>query len=130
MPLPITAGAVVYAKNVTLLAAFYAGIVGLRETQSDSESVVLEAAGFQLVVFSIPAHIAGSIQIGAPPQRREDTPIKLVFVIRSLAAARAAAEALGGQFDVEDKVWEFQGTRVCDGHDPEGNVIQVREHAL
>jgi hypothetical protein len=25
------------------------------------------------------------------------------------------------------KEWEFDGWRVCDGVDPEGNVIQVRE---
>jgi hypothetical protein len=28
-----------------------------------------------------------------------------------------------------DKEWRFQGFKVCDGLDPEGNVIQFREHA-
>jgi hypothetical protein len=27
-------------------------------------------------------------------------------------------------------VWEFQGSRVCDGQDPEGNVVQFRESTL
>jgi hypothetical protein len=28
-----------------------------------------------------------------------------------------------------DKGWAFQGFTVCDGLDPEGNVIQIRERA-
>ena len=26
-----------------------------------------------------------------------------------------------------EREWEFDGDRVCDGHDPEGNVLQLRE---
>ncbi|MCG2595415.1 hypothetical protein LZ009_21765 [Ramlibacter sp. XY19] len=126
----MTAGAVVYAIDVQRLAAFYSGVAALQQTQSEPGNVVLEASGFQLVIFAIPPHIAAQIQIATPPQRREDTPIKLVFVVRSLSAARAAARQLGGNLDAEDKVWGFQGLHVCDGHDPEGNVIQVRAHAL
>ena len=130
MSAPFAAGAVVYAMNVERLAAFYAGVAGLRETGSESGHAVLEAPGFQLIVFAIPPQIAASIRIDTPPQLREETPIKLVFPVRSLAAARAAAKSLGGALDPDEKVWEFQGWRVCDGHDPEGNVIQVREQAM
>jgi len=28
-----------------------------------------------------------------------------------------------------DREWSFNGVTVCDGVDPEGNVIQFREHA-
>jgi predicted enzyme related to lactoylglutathione lyase len=130
MSVQFAAGAVVYAMDVKRLTAFYAGVADLQETQSEPGSVVLEAPGFQLVLFAIPPHIAAQIQIATPPQRREDTPIKLVFVVRSLAAARSAAKELGGELDADDKVWDFQGLRVCDGRDPEGNVIQVRAYAL
>ena len=130
MSTQITAGAVLYAMDVKRLAAFYAGVADLKEAQSEPDNVVLEAGGFQLVVFAIPPHIAAQIQIATPPQRREETPIKLVFVVRSLAGARAAAKRLGGELAAEDQVWEFQGLYVCDGYDPEGNVIQVRAHAL
>ena len=30
-------------------------------------------------------------------------------------------------FNPPEKEWHFQGQRVCDGCDPEGNMIQVRE---
>jgi hypothetical protein len=26
-----------------------------------------------------------------------------------------------------DAEWLFEGSRVCDGHDPEGNVFQLRQ---
>jgi hypothetical protein len=26
-----------------------------------------------------------------------------------------------------DREWEFEGAKVCDGHDPEGNVFQLRQ---
>ena len=61
-----------------------------------------------------------------PPVRREETPIKLVLPVRDLGGARTAAAALGGVVDGPEREWEFQGHRVVDGHDPEGNVFQVR----
>jgi predicted enzyme related to lactoylglutathione lyase len=129
MPGPFAAGAVVYAKNAPALATFYSAVAGLSEVHAESGHVVLEASGFQLVVLAVPAHIAASIHISSPPRRREDTPIKLVFAVGSLAASRAAAQRLGGELNAADREWQFQGTRVCDGHDPEGNVFQVRQHA-
>ena len=38
-----------------------------------------------------------------------------------------AAERLGGRVKPVHDEWEARGFRACDGHDPEGNVIQVRE---
>jgi hypothetical protein len=26
-----------------------------------------------------------------------------------------------------EREWEFEGAKVCDGHDPEGNVFQLRQ---
>jgi hypothetical protein len=28
-----------------------------------------------------------------------------------------------------EREWAFQGARICDGVDPEGNVFQVRQYA-
>lgn len=128
-PGPIAAGAVVYAKDASRVAAFYSGVAGLPETHTQSDHVVLEASGFQLVVLAVPLRIAASIHISSPPERREDTPIKLVFAVGSLAAARTAAQRLGGELNSIEREWEFQGARVCDGVDPEGNVFQLRQHA-
>jgi hypothetical protein len=81
----------------------------------------------QLVVHRIPKHIAEAIAIESPPVRRESTPIKLVFWVTSLADARIASGRLGGVLDSTEREWQFEGVKVSDGHDPEGNVFQLRE---
>jgi len=123
------AGAVVYAKDIARVSAFYAGVAGLRIAHSEDDHIVLESNGLQLVVVAIPEPIASSIEIETPPVRREDTPIKLVFPVPSISAARVAAPKHGGELNAEEREWAFQGTRVCDGHDPEGNVVQFRQIA-
>ena len=80
---PITAGAVLYAKDVSRLSGFYPEVVGLRVARADPDYVVLESAARH-----------------------------------------------GGALDPTAREWQFQSQRVCDGHDPEGNVIQLRENAL
>ena len=121
--------AVLYAKDVRRVVAFYSAVLGFQENGGDESHVVLESPGFQLVVLSIPAEIASSIEITTPPKRRAMAAIKPVFFIPSIAAARVAAEACGGVMNSADKEWSFQGFKVCDGLDPEGNVIQFREPA-
>ena len=123
------AGAVVYAKDMDRVAAFYSGVLGLETAGRDEGHVRLESPVFQLVVLRIPMRIAAGIQIAVPPVRREDAAVKLVFFVPSVAQARTSAEALGGLLNGADKEWHFNGWKVCDGFDPEGNVIQFREPA-
>lgn len=125
-----SAGAVIYAKSITRVSAFYAEIAGLRDTYAEQDYIVLESAAFQLVVVAIPAQLAATIGVAVPPRPREDTAIKLVLPVASIANARLAAQSLGGQLNPPESEWQFQGSRVCDGHDPEGNVVQFRESAL
>jgi predicted enzyme related to lactoylglutathione lyase len=129
MTSPVTAGAVVYAKDLPRVTAFYAQVLGLEITASEHDHVVLESQGFQLVVHAIPADIGESIEMGTPPLRREDAAVKLVFPVPSIGRARALAALHGGELDPAEREWQFQGQRICDGHDPEGNVIQLRESA-
>lgn len=126
---PPKAGAVVYAKDVAAMEAFYRHVAGLEVTETQSGHVVLESPTFQLVVLQIPEVIAASVKIDTPPKRRTQTPIKPVFPVESLAAARTAAANHGGELNPPEREWEFQGCRVCDGHDPEGNVVQLRQAA-
>jgi predicted enzyme related to lactoylglutathione lyase len=123
----ITAGAVIYAKDIQRLAAFYINVAGFKENSATSDFVVLETSAFQLVIVRMPDSIAETIQISAPPVRREDTPIKPIFPVSSIAAARAQAPAFGGALNPPQQEWQFQGHIICDGNDPEGNVIQLRE---
>ena len=122
-------GVVVYAKDIDKVSAFYAAVTDLAVVEVEPGHVVLEGGGFQLIVVAIPSRIASTIEISSPPEPREETPIKPIFVVHSIAAARSLAVVHGGQFNAVESEWEFHGCRVCDGHDPEGNVLQVREKA-
>ena len=121
-----TAGAVLYAKDVARVSTFYAAIAGMAVTHTEADHVVLESTTLQLVVVAIPAAIASTIAIAEPPLRRTDTPIKLALSVASLDAARKAAPLLGGDLNPVEREWVYQQHRVCDGHDPEGNVVQFR----
>ena len=118
-----------YAKNVDRVVAFYSAVLGFQIRGGDETHVVLESPGFQLVVLRIPEQIASSIVITVPPTRRANAAIKPVFFVPSIAAVRTTAEACGGMLNSTDKEWFFQGFKVCDGLDPEGNVVQFREPA-
>ena len=120
-------GSVLYAKDFRAVADFYAKVTGLKVRESNDEYVMLETAGYFLVVLQIPKRIADTIPIDTPPERREQTPVKLVFAVESLQKARAKAAAHGGTLNAQAHEWVFHGSRRCDGIDPEGNVIQFRE---
>jgi len=121
-------GAVVYARDLARVCAFYAGVPGFTVAHSEPDHVVLESPALQLVIVAVPEHIAATIEVADPPVRRTDAPIKLVFTVASIEDMRAAAESRGGQLNPPEREWQFQGFRVCDGHDAEGNVVQFREH--
>ena len=120
------ASAVIYAKNTASVSAFYAAVLGFEVSVSDEQYVVLESPPQQLVIVAIPKRIAESIEIASPPGRRENTPIKLAFFVASISVARAAAARFGGELNAPEREWQFQGFRVCDGHDPEGNVVELK----
>jgi len=127
MSTPITAGAVVFAKDVVRVSRFYARVAGLEIVHEVADHVVLESEGYELVVVAIPAEVAARIVIETPPQRRENTALKLVFWVDDLGEARAAAREAGGDLNPPDREWNFQDTVACDGCDPEGNMIQLRQ---
>lgn len=122
-----SSGAVLFAKDIHRVATFYQAMLPLAAVVSEQDHIVLESPACQLVIHGIPKHIADTFTIKSPPERREDAAIKLFFLVDSLADARAAAPALGGALNPASAEWEWRGLRICDGHDPEGNVIQFRE---
>lgn len=127
MSTPLKPGAVVFAKDLQRLARFYERVLALAVVHAEADHAVLESATLQVVIHGIPERIAAGIRISTPPARREDTPIKLFFAVDSIDAVRATAAALGGQIDPPAREWAARGFRAVDGHDPEGNVIQLRE---
>ena len=129
-------GAVIYTANCDRLAAFYVAVIGFRECERKPDYVVLENATVQLVLLRADdaAHAASaSAAAVAPPadagqaSRRSDAAIKPVFRVASIEAARAAATSAGGRINATRHEWRFGAHRVCDGLDPDGNVIQLRE---
>lgn len=76
----------------------------------------------------MPKRIAETIEIGTPPEPREDTPIKLVFGVEDIAHAQSRAAELGGAMN--ERGWEFEGIKVRDGHDPEGKHIPTQADTL
>ncbi len=121
---------VVFAKDVAGLATFYKQVISMAEIAGDEDHVVLEADGLQLVIHGFPKQIANSIQISVPPEIREDSYIKVCFPVEAIELARSKAKELGGLIGAKNKEWAARGFRACDGHDPEGNVFQVREAAV
>lgn len=110
------------------VSKFYETIDCLAIIEAGDGHIVLEGNGFQLTVVAMPAHIAAGVEIADPPYRREGTPIKFVYFALSILAAREQVEAFGGQLNSVEREWQFQDARVCEGHDPEGNVFQLREN--
>jgi len=120
-------GAVIYAKQLALVTRFYERVLGFDVRHRADDHIVLGSAGFELVVVEIPAHIP--VVIESPPVRREATPIKLIFVVPSIAESRTAVAEAGGVLDPVEREWQSADSRVCDGLDPEGNVFQLRQQA-
>ena len=124
MTASLPAGILVYAKDTDRLAGFYRSLLGLAEVHRGEGLVVLRAPGFEMVVHGIPAHIAAQIRITVPPELREEAALKCFFPVPDLDAAAATALALGGR--VFDEQWQGHDFLVRNGHDPEGNIFQLR----
>jgi Glyoxalase-like domain len=119
------ARAIVFAKDLKQMGAFYLEGLGLRflEEKSTEGWMEFEAGGVLLALHEIPAESGKNITIEAPPKARDRTPIKLVFEVADMARARAHLIAHGAVM-FEPRSWG-----ACDGLDPEGNVFQIVETA-
>lgn len=123
----VQSGMVIFAKDIHRVAEFYQSLLDLKLKHSDEEYVMLETSGLQLVIHKLPNPVAAAITIDNPPKRRSDTALKPIFFLADIDTARVLIEKYGGQLNSFDKEWEFDGHKTCDGHDPEGNVFQLRE---
>jgi len=124
---PSRNGIFIYANDAERLAAFYAAVLGLTRVHSSPEVLVLGLpdTDLQLVIHPIPPHIAATITITTPPERREDTALKFFFTVPNLDVAADAAARFGGA--VDEQRWPGSGFVICNGCDPEGNLFQLRQ---
>ena len=113
--------AMIYAKDMTAMTAFYRDGLGLTPIAERARDGWLEmdAGGVTVALHAIPSSIAADILIASPPAAREDTPIKLIFEVPDLEVARAHLISHGAQM-MDIRPWGS-----CDGLDPEGNVFQI-----
>ncbi len=116
----------VYALDPDRVARFYSALLGIAVAESSEGFVVLACDDLELTVVRIREPLASDIVLADPVERREDTAVKPSFVVADLEASRRTAAELGGVIDGPEREWEFRGFRIVDGHDPEGNVVQVR----
>lgn len=120
---------VLFVADVARLTRFYRELAGMKLLHEDESHSVLEIDGLQMVVHAISGEFdVASEQVGGP-KVREDAYLKLCLPVDGIAEARIRACALGGHVKSAEHAWEARGFRACDGHDPEGNVFQVRESA-
>jgi hypothetical protein len=126
MPLMPKPGAVLFVDRVPEMARFYRELAAMTIVHEAPDHVVLEIEGMQLVIHSLPPRPADQPAAARPMQVREDSYLKLCFPVASMALARTTALTLGGRIGPVEKEWQARDFRACDGHDPEGNVIQVR----
>lgn len=125
----VTAAAVLYVKDLGRVTAFYERCFGLTQVAAGDGFRVLASEDWELSLVAVPEAVAAAIVVDDPPRRREEGPVKLSFEVASLEdLVRLFAEA-GGVLDPLGSAWEFRGRRHLDGHDPEGNVVQVRQPA-
>ncbi len=116
---------VVFVADVRRVSAFYRELASMKMLIEEDDHAVMEAEGIELVIH----RLAGEPQVPAAETLRQESYVKLCLPVASIAAARSFAAANGGAIKSADHEWEARGFRACDGHDPEGNVIQVRENA-
>lgn len=124
MPGPARAGILLYALDVERLADFYTAIAGMARLHASDGHIILESADIQLLVHRLTPEQAAGMVVTAPPQRR-DVAVKFFLTVPSMAAAREAAQARGG--DVFHDNYPGPGFLLCNAMDPEGNVFQLRE---
>ncbi len=115
-------GLVIYATSVHHMADFYAHVLELEVKDMEADYALLADEDFELVLLTTDV----SKRACKTDAARETTPMKPVFfVCASLDVLKDRIAAKGGTV-YQPKAWEFGGRQVCDGHDCEGNIFQLR----
>lgn len=128
-PLRAATWTVFYAKDCVRLADFYQAVLGLQRIEVGPTFIALGAGedAPDVVIVQAPAALADTIEIATPAVARELTPIKVSFAVADAEALRTPIERLGGTLKATSTRWSWRGFWHLDGHDPEGNVFQLRQ---
>ena len=119
-------GLVIYVTDIENMTNFYSNVFDLVVREKDNTFTALANNQFELVLLKNASAKTGeekteSIKI------RKDTPIKpVIFIDTSIDDIRKMVETNRGGFKSKKSEWVFNGHKVCDGWDSEGNIFQIR----
>lgn len=122
----MNSGAVIFAADVDRVARFYEVLLVMSPVHVEDGLRVIASDRMELVIHGVPPHVLAPV-METPPPAREDTAIKLFFVVPSLARTRELAPLLGGYVFPPEREFTARRFRACNACDPEGNVVQFRE---
>lgn len=115
-------GLILYAKNLNALADFYINALGFEKVDGDETYAKLLNQETELVILQAPPEF-----VDEPTAPRELVPMKPIFFVNaSLGEMRTSITQNGGFFKPPESEWKFNDHIVCDGHDIDGNIFQVR----
>lgn len=100
---------VVFTNQMEAMAAFYRDVMGLRQIADEKGWKEFDAGGCIVGLHN------GTSAVGRRPP-------KMVFYATNVAAVRAVLLKRGAPFG---KVKSGSGLDLCEGHDPDGNPIQL-----
>ena len=113
---------ILFVKDFDRMVGFYRDVIGLAPQGDAADGWQdFDAGGCAFALHAIPEPIARDIVIEDPPKPREDVPAKVVFHAEDPGAVAAELREAGVQMG---EVRVFEDLAMCDGTDPEGNVIQ------
>jgi predicted enzyme related to lactoylglutathione lyase len=121
--------AVLFAKDLIRMVAFYSEALGLSRGEVDAHHAVLQRNGFDLIVHQIPVHMADRMEIADPPVRRETGAVRLDYPVENVRTSRSKAKFFGGDIDEAPPSWAERDSNFFLGYDPEGNVFGVSQQA-
>lgn len=100
---------ILFTRQMAKMTAFYRDVMGLKLVTDEKGWRELDAGGVRVALHS------------GPPTPVVKGP-KLGFMTKDVAALVKALNARGGKFG---KVRSADGLALCDGEDPDGNVISL-----
>jgi catechol 2,3-dioxygenase-like lactoylglutathione lyase family enzyme len=113
-----------YVKDLARMREFYGSVLQAPpiNTEWTDTWALFNVGGTKLALHAIPAKYGEGLEPSSPAQKRERSPVKLIFAVGDVVAERARLEALG--VTTFPQSWQ-DPAESCDFVDPEGNIFQL-----
>ena len=120
--------AILFVKDMTTMMAFYRDVLGFVEIETADTGPgwrVLDTGGAQLALHALPAAVARGIVISDPAEARTQVPVKLVYAVDDVVAARERLRQAGVREVIHEGFELGEPPPFWDFQDPEGNLLQL-----